>query len=128
MRKKHKNQNKVKVTDAVQSELQTPEEVPTPDIQDEPTDEVNAPGSTVNEDEGKPVVQPLESIPESVPVHDHERCWNCYAQDKKTRNFLDEDGICAECGFEKDLLYNGNIEADKAAQRMELARAAERGE
>lgn len=90
--------------------------------------EINAPGATTNEDEGKPAVQPLESVPDSVPVHKHERCWNCYAQDKKTRNMLDEDGVCAVCGFEKGELYNGNIEADKATQRMELARAAERGQ
>lgn len=87
--------------------------------------EVNAPGSTVNEDEGKPVVQPLETVPEKVPVLKGERCWNCYAQDRKSRNRLDENGVCEVCGFQKGDLYNGTIEADKAAQRLEAARAAE---
>lgn len=57
----------------------------------------------------------------------NEICWNCQNHDPKTKNRLDDDGTCDVCGFEKDKLYNGNIEADKAAQRAELARAAERG-
>lgn len=89
-------------------------------------EDVNAPGATTNEDEGKPLVEPLESVTaQKVPVLRKERCWNCYAQDKKTRNFIDENGSCSVCGFEKSELYNGNIEADKAAQRVEAARAAE---
>lgn len=84
--------------------------------------EVNAPGSTDNSDKANDVVKPIESVAVSAPIHDHERCWNCYAQDKKTRNFLDKDGNCPVCGFKKDDLYNGNIEADKAAQRVELAK------
>lgn len=92
----------------------------------QPVPEVNAPGATVNEDEGKPVVQPLESVEEQpVPVSRREQCWNCKANDRRTQNRLDENGVCAECGFQKGLLYNGDIEADKAARRMEAARAAE---
>lgn len=53
-----------------------------------------------------------------------EACWNCKNQGQDNR--LDKDGVCETCGFEKDKLYNGNIEADKAAQRVEAARAAER--
>lgn len=90
--------------------------------------EVNAPGATVNEDEGKELVQPLETVEDKVPVLKGERCWNCYAQDRKTKNRLDENGVCDACGFQKGLLYNGTIEADKAAQRAEAARVAERGQ
>lgn len=79
--------------------------------------EVNAPGATADEDEGHPVVQPLESVEVKVPVLKGERCWNCYAQNRRTRNTLDKEGVCADCGFEKGLLYNGNIEAEKAKER-----------
>lgn len=85
--------------------------------------DVNAPGATNNEDLPNSAVQPLESV--SVPVSKGEVCWNCKAQDSKTKNRLDEGGVCEVCGFEKDKLYNGNIEADKTAQRIEAARAAE---
>lgn len=81
--------------------------------------EVNAPGSTVNEDEGKPVVQPLETVKQKVPVLKGERCWNCYAQDRKTKNRLDANGECSECGFQKELIYNTELEAQKAKARIE---------
>lgn len=124
-----KSKDRVKVTDAMESELQSPETVPEQQVPEEVSDVVNAPGATVNEDEGKPAVQPLETVPEQqVPVSRKEQCWNCKANDRRTPNRLDENGVCAKCGFEKGQLYNGNIEADKAAQRMEAARAAERGE
>lgn len=97
------------------------------DNSDPADNDVNAPGATNNEDKANPIVQPLQAADVKTPVLKGERCWNCYAQDKKTRNRLNEDGVCDVCGFEKDLLYNGNIEADKAAQRAEEARAAERG-
>lgn len=90
--------------------------------------DVNAPGATNNEDKANPIVPSQESPAVSAPVLHKERCWNCYAQDRKTKNLLDENGECAACGFVKDLLYNGTIEADKAAQRVEMAQAAERGE
>lgn len=88
--------------------------------------DVNAPGATDNSDPAPPVVQPLESVNVPAPVKKGEICWNCQAQDSKTKNRLDEDGTCPVCGFEKDKLYNGTIEADKAAQRVEAAQAAER--
>jgi hypothetical protein len=55
-----------------------------------------------------------------------EQCWNCKNQNRRTGNRLDEAGNCAECGFSKnsDSMYNGNLEADKAAQRVELTRQA----
>lgn len=71
-------------------------------------------------------VQPVESVKEAPSPNKGEICWNCKNQDPQTKNRLDEDGVCDACGFEKDKLYNGNIEADKAAQRAEAARQAER--
>lgn len=70
-------------------------------------------------------VQPLESVPDA-PKNKGELCWNCKNHDSKTKNRLNEDDVCDVCGFNKSTLYNGNIEADKAAQRAEAARAAER--
>lgn len=90
--------------------------------------DVNAPGFTDNSDLTPPIVQPLESANVPAPVGKNEICWNCQAQDPKTKNKLDENGVCETCGFEKDKLYNGTIEADKTAQRIEAAQAAERGE
>ncbi len=69
-------------------------------------------------------VQPIESI-QSKPNKSDELCWNCKANGKDRHLTL--DGICEECGFNKNLLYNGNIEADKTARRVEAARQAERG-
>lgn len=87
--------------------------------------DVNSPGSTNTEDKANPVVQPLESVAIPVTVSRKEQCWNCKANDRRTPNRLDKNGHCGVCGFNKGELYNGNIEADKAAQRIELARAAE---
>lgn len=64
-------------------------------------------------------VEPIESV-DNAPTKSRELCWNCKNHDKKNR--LDVDGVCDVCGFEKDKLYNGNIEADKTAQRIEAAR------
>lgn len=66
-------------------------------------------------------VEPLETkeAPKSK-----ELCWNCTNHGEKNR--LSLDGTCEVCGFDKNTLYNGNLEADKAAQRAEAARAAER--
>lgn len=70
-------------------------------------------------------VAPSEPTPPAPPKKTGEVCWNCKNQGEDNR--LDEDGQCAVCGFDKSTLYNGNIEADKAAQRVEAAQAAERG-
>lgn len=67
-------------------------------------------------------VQALESVDES-PKQKGDKCWNCANQDKKS--YL-VDGVCDVCGFDKNNLYNGNLEADKAAQKIEAAQAAER--
>lgn len=73
------------------------------------------------------VVEPLKSKPDAPePKNKGEICWNCKNQDSETDNRLNDDNVCDVCGFEKDTLYNGNLEADKAAQRAEAARAAER--
>ncbi len=50
----------------------------------------------------------------------NELCWNCVNHGEK--NKLNVYGSCLKCGFEKNKLYNGNIEATKAAERL----AAER--
>lgn len=70
----------------------------------------------------KPKDDPSEQ--NEAPKKTGEVCWNCKNQGEDNR--LDKDGVCPVCGFDKDKLYNGNIEADKAAQRAEAARAAER--
>lgn len=44
-----------------------------------------------------------------------ELCWNCKNHGK--RSMLDK-GTCFSCGFVKDKLYNGDIEAAKASARM----------
>lgn len=71
----------------------------------------------------KEPVQALKSVDEA-PQKKGEKCWNCANHDKK--NYL-VDGVCDTCGFDKNSLYNGNLEADKAAQRIEAAQAAGRG-
>jgi hypothetical protein len=70
-------------------------------------------------------VQPLDSdTKKDQPTKvQGELCWNCKNQDPETTNTLDKNGNCAVCGFEKNLLYNGTIEADKAAQRVEAVRS-----
>lgn len=45
-----------------------------------------------------------------MPGSSSEPCWNCATD-------LDGDGVCDNCGFEMDKLYNGTIEARKAAER-----------
>lgn len=78
-----------------------------------------------------PPVQPLQSSPSAPaappepPKKTGEACWNCKNHGEDNR--LDKNGVCDVCGFDKGTLYNGNIEADKAAQRVEAAQAAERG-
>lgn len=77
-------------------------------------------------------VQPLDSQPdEDEPVTGATmRCWNCKNQGTKTKTGrtprLNQDGVCDVCGFDVKSVYNGDIEADKAAQRVEAVRAAER--
>lgn len=71
-----------------------------------------------------PGVQPPEDNDSPKEKKTGEVCWNCQNQGEDNR--LNGDGKCAVCGFDKSTLYNGNIEADKAAQRAEAARAAER--
>lgn len=73
------------------------------------------------EDESDPAVEPIESV-DKIPNKSKELCWNCKNHDKK--NHLDIDGLCEVCGFDKNTLYNGTIEADKIAQRVEAAQAA----
>lgn len=49
--------------------------------------------------------------------HQNETCWNCKAQDRKTKNRLNDEGVCDTCGFNKNTLYNSTLEAEKAGQR-----------
>lgn len=53
------------------------------------------------------------------------KCWNCANHGVKSKT--DNNGVCSTCGFDAKLVYNGDIEADKAARRVELARQAEKG-
>ncbi len=62
-------------------------------------------------------VAPVESVEtetvksEPVPVTD--RCWNCYNQGQENQL---EDGKCAVCGFDKNLIYNLELEEQRARQ------------
>lgn len=49
-------------------------------------------------------VAPIESVKSENP------CWNCGSQMTGDR--------CEECGFDKSLLYNLELEADKAHKRQ----------
>jgi hypothetical protein len=62
-------------------------------------------------------VQPLEAATPSIPKAKTEACWNCGKP-------LDGKGNCAACGFQKSLLYNGEIEAAAAAKRKAETEAA----
>lgn len=65
-------------------------------------------------------VEPLETSAEAPAKKPKgELCWNCLNQDEN--NPLDSDGKCDVCGFEKKLLYNGNIEAEAASKRQAAA-------
>jgi hypothetical protein len=74
-------------------------------------------------------VAPVQSVDKAPVKAKGEICWNCKSQDRKTGNRLDESGVCSVCGFNKNSedFYNGNVEADKAAQRVEAARKALQG-
>lgn len=71
--------------------------------------ESGAPVVTANED--KPVQKEQKAAAKAAEGGAKgEACWNCGAT-------LDAEGNCAECGFEKSKLYNGNLEADRARER-----------
>lgn len=53
-------------------------------------------------------VAPVESVEE---VRVGEDCWNC--------DDILKDGICPNCGFDKSLLHNLDLEAEQAAKRQE---------
>lgn len=46
-------------------------------------------------------------------------CWNCANHKRKTE--LDQDGNCDTCGFKRNDLYNGTIEAEKSRKRQMFA-------
>jgi hypothetical protein len=57
------------------------------------------------------LVAPIESVESKAEVSDDNACWNC-------GNKLDHKQVCSECGFDKSLLYNLELEAEKAAKRQ----------
>lgn len=80
----------------------------------------------VTEEKTTDVVAPIESVDE-VPVQvetndgpvlrdesetrrNSEDCWNCDGK-------LNASGKCPKCGFDKSLLYNLDLEAEKAIER-----------
>lgn len=68
-------------------------------------------------------VEPLEAADEAPAKKSKgELCWNCTNQGDS--NALDAKGNCEVCGFQKSLLYNGDIEAAAAAKRKAEAEAA----
>lgn len=56
-------------------------------------------------------VAPVESVEKKVT----DPCWNCGAQL--------ESNVCSECGFDKSLVYNLELEAEKARQKQQAAPA-----
>lgn len=58
------------------------------------------------EEINSPVQSPVAPI-ESVEAEVTDPCWNCGKQL--------EDNACPECGFDKSLLHNLNLEAERAA-------------
>jgi hypothetical protein len=54
------------------------------------------------------LVAPIESVED---VSGKDTCWNC-------DGYLNSDGICKDCGFNKGLLYNLDIEAADAIRRQ----------
>jgi hypothetical protein len=83
------------------------------------------------------LVAPVESV-ETAPVEEEtpsgpvleeevvvrpttQECWNCKNHGKS--NSLDANGVCEECGFDKSILYNLDLEAEKAAARQKQAQA-----
>lgn len=63
-------------------------------------------------------VAPIESVPitDSTKVKIEqprgEKCWNC-------ENYLDVKGKCSACGFDKSLIYNLDLEAERAIEMQE---------
>ena len=71
-----------------------------------------------SKDEDKDWVEPIKSVDDAPtePVTGATmRCWNCANHGTKSR--LNSKGICEVCGFDVNAVYNGNIEAARAAQR-----------
>lgn len=66
--------------------------------------------------EVKSPVAPLESTETSPVKESKEKCWNCEGS-------LDNEGICSKCGFDKKLLYNLNLEAERAATAQKAQQA-----
>lgn len=71
--------------------------------------ESGAPLQTADEEEPS---KPNVSMPEDKPdvKEAAEPCWNCGKP-------LNQKGSCKACGFEKNKLYNGRLEAEKVAER-----------
>lgn len=72
--------------------------------QREPSVPINSPVAPVESADTAPEVQ--KEVPKTVD----DPCWNCGKE-------LHDD-ICPECGFDKSLVYNLNLEAEKARQRQ----------
>ena len=53
-------------------------------------------------------VEPIESVEAKIT----DPCWNCGAQLT--------DGVCPECGFDKGLLHNLDLEAEAAAKKQQV--------
>lgn len=75
-------------------------------------------------------VEPVKSVDDAPTGHvsgSSMRCWNCKNHGVKPTPRLNDEGVCDNCGFDVKTVYNGQIEADRAAQKVEAARQAERG-
>lgn len=68
-------------------------------------------------------IEPVQEETESGPVSKEEvveipasqTCWNCNNHGKQTKL---ENGVCPVCGFDKSLVYNLDLEAEKHAEKQ----------
>lgn len=58
-----------------------------------------------------------QQVPDRFDKDGNELCWNCLNNGDKV--VLEGGNTCPNCAFQKDKLYNGGIEAEKAGQRLQ---------
>lgn len=71
--------------------------------------------ATVQEEQ-QPYISPSQQALDRFDSDGKEVCWNCANNGRQV--VLSGGNTCSDCGFVKDKLYNGTIEAEKAGQRQ----------
>lgn len=66
--------------------------------------------------EATPLVEPIESITDKKAPKKPEtpgiKCWNC-------EGTLNKKEVCPDCGFDRKLVYNLDLEAQKTKERIQ---------